>query len=204
MYEINYKNGISASDLITLQNKILFRGTETGTYPKPLSLWAYDFDTQKAKEISTIRPDTGSPYLQGNKVFTNINDKTFFITQVSSKNELWATDGTTNGTQKIYRFEESYQMDMTSDNSRIFISSNNKVFISDGTSAGTKLLKQMDGPVLEGRVFTYNSYFVFAAKNVNYSNELWMTNGSDEIFQLRDNDNDEILYIHNDLDLNLF
>lgn len=201
LHEINYKNGISASDLITLQNKILFRGTETNPYPNPLSLWAYDFGSQKVKEISTIRPKTGSPYLKGNKVFTNMNDKTFFVTEVSSKNELWSTDGTTNGTQKIYRFEESYQMDMTSNNNnnKIFISTSNKVFISDGTSAGTKLLKQMDGTVLEGRVFTYNNYFVFAAKNTNYTNELWMTNGSDETFQIKDFDTNEVLNLHNDL-----
>ena len=189
IHEINYQTGVNPQYLQKYNDQIIFW---TG------DLWGYDFTSKKSKLIKKIYPYT--PPFSSNPQFTLFKNKVYFLVEVASKTELWVTDGTEQGTQKVFGFPENYVTEITADENKIFITERNNVYISDGTSSGTKLLKQMEGQTLETKAFKFNSHFIFAAKNSNYSNELWITNSIDETTtKIKIAGTEDPLYIHTTL-----
>lgn len=197
LQEINFLDGIVATDFIKFDNKILFAGHITSEIGPSASreLWQYDLATKKSSLVKEIVPGYASPFGYSSPRFVIFNNKVYFLTYISSKNELWSTDGTADGTQKIFEFpqENNYIKDIVVNNQKIIITSGNRVFSSDGTTAGTSLLMQMTGNVSD-KTFATDNYFVFGSTNT-----LWMTNGSNETFPIIDQVNNEQLYMFNDL-----
>ena len=197
LYEINYLDGIVATDLFRYENKILFAGSkslEIGP-SNGRELWAYDLDTNKSTLIKDIVEGYASPFGYGSPRFVQFNNKVYFLANISSKTELWSTDGTTDGTQKVFEFpqENSYIKDIVVNNQKIIITSENRVFSSDGTAAGTALLMEMTESVSD-KTFSTDNYFVFGS-----SNALWMINGRTQPFQIIDEESNEQLYMFNEL-----
>ncbi len=117
--------------------------------------------------------------------------------------KLWSTDGTSAGTQNIapnliispiqYFKEFNGRLYFTS-NGRLnfpgWDSTGNEVYSTDGTTAGTKLLKDINPTLNEGSVninnagfdphFTvFNNRLYFIANDGIHGNEIWSTNGTE-------------------------
>lgn len=189
IYEINHNTGVNPQYLQKYNDQIIFWSGD---------LWSYNFTTKKSTLIKKIFPYT--PQFSSDVQFTLFQNKVYFLVDVSSKTQLWKTDGTEAGTQQVFEFPDDYVTQITADENKILITERNNVYISDGTSAGTKLLKQMEGQTLESKAFKFNSHFMYAAKNANYSNELWITNSIDESTQkIKIEGTEDPLYIHIDI-----
>ena len=200
LLEINYRNGLNASHLFHYKDKILFCGSETESESE--DLWAYDFATQQSSFIRDVVPESVYPFYSITPHFTLFKDKVYFIADNFSlqNKELWVTDGTADGTQKVYTFpmEANFISGITANDNFLLISSQNYLFVSDGTTEGTRVLKNAANEVFAD-FFVFNNYFVFAAKNINYANELWITNGNNQTFQVLDQEDNQPLYIHTEL-----
>ena len=189
IFEINHQTGSNPQYLQKYNDQLIFW---TG------DLWKYDFTTKKSTLIKKIFPYT--PQFSSNPQFTLFKNKVYFLVDISSITQLWSTDGTESGTSKIFDFPDDYVTQITADENKIFITERNNVYISDGTAAGTKLLKQMEGQTLETKAFKFESNFIFAAKNTNYSNELWITNSVDDATaKIKIEGTENPLYIHTTL-----
>lgn len=189
IYEINQNTGVNPQYLQKYNDQLLFWSGD---------LWSYNFTTKKSTLIKKIFPYT--PQFSSDVQFTLFQNKVYFLVDVSSKTQLWTTDGTETGTKQIFEFPDDYVMQITADENKILITERNNIYISDGTSAGTKLLKQMEGQTLESKAFKFNSHFMYAAKNANYSNELWITNSIDETTtKIKIAGTENPLYIHTTL-----
>lgn len=203
LYEINYQSGLDAKNLFKYNDQILFVGAQNDLLPGYWNgnheLWSYSFTSKKTTLLKELVPYASSPFAHDPQ-FLLFKGKTYFLAEISSKYELWETDGTADGTQKVFGFPDNYVMQMTSNTEKIIITGNKTVYISDGSTTGTQLLMQTEGE-LEKKPFRFQSFFVFAAKNAGYSNELWMTNGDQSgTFKIKSYDTDEQLTVHADLD----
>ena len=113
--------------------------------------------------------------------------------------ELWVSDGTTEGTQLVkdinptdrtYRYPNIPIIDnLTEFNGQLFFVANdeitgNELWVSDGTTAGTKLLKDINPEITsyegsEPSKFTeFNGQLFFVANDGTTGNELWVTDGT--------------------------
>lgn len=106
--------------------------------------------------------------------YVELNNKLYFAID----DELWTSNGTTNGTVKVIDLNEVI-LDIKVAGNSLFIttfSSGNKLYISNGTLAGTTALT---GPVFSG---VPNNFTLFNGKVffITYSgtNELWVTDGT--------------------------
>ncbi len=186
IHEINYLGGLDARNIIKHNDKLIFAGAETsGTVTNQnYELWGYDYNSKKTTLIKELRPLAATPF-SGNPYFTIFKDKVFFIADMGNNRELWSTDGTTAGTQKIFDLGNNYILNVAANNDHLLITSNYKVFVSDGTAQGSSVLKEFPNLVSEEKPFVFGSYFIFAAKNQNFSTKLWITNGADEPSEIK-------------------
>lgn len=189
IYEINHNTGVNPQYLQKYNDQIIFWSGD---------LWSYNLTTKKSTLIKKVFPYT--PPFSSDVQFTLFKNKVYFLVDVVSKTQLWTTDGTEVGTKQVFEFADDYILQITADENKILLTERNNVYISDGTTVGTKLLKQMEGQTLESKAFTFNSHFMYAAKNANYSNELWITNSTDETTEkIKIEGTEEPLYIHIDI-----
>ncbi|WP_027377110.1 T9SS type A sorting domain-containing protein [Kaistella palustris] len=203
LYEINYQSGLDARNLFKYNDQILFAGAQNDLSPGYWNgnheLWTYNFTTKKTTLLKELVPYATSPFGHDPQ-FLLFKGKSYFLAEISSKYELWETDGTPNGTKKVFGFPDNYVMQMTSNAEKIIITGNKTVYISDGSPAGTQLLMPTEGE-LEKKPFPFQNYFVFAAKNAAYKNELYLTDGSEAgTFKIKSYDTNDQLTVHVDLD----
>ncbi|MBH1960404.1 MAG: T9SS type A sorting domain-containing protein [Flavobacteriia bacterium] len=203
LYEINYQSGLDARNLFKYNDQILFAGAKNdmspGYWNMNYELWSYNFTTKKTTLLKELVPYASSPFGHDPQ-FLLFKGKTYFLAEINSKYELWETNGTRDGTRKVFGFPDNYVMQMTSNTEKIIITGNKTVYISNGSTAGTQLLMPTAGE-LEKKPFPYQSYFVFAAKNTEYKNELWMTDGGTSgTFKIKSFDTNDQLTVHVDLD----
>lgn len=162
-------------------------------------------NTYLGKELMYYNPTTNQSYVLKNintdgdsyaRNFTVVNDKMFFAAndasnQVASNTELWVTDGTTQGTNKVKEINPTGSSNPSYFNSignnLIFTAVNSTgeyLYTSDGTESGTIAFKNVNS-------FRPNSYsyikniFGFGEKafihlNSGSGDELWVTEGTNE------------------------
>lgn len=193
VFEINYQTSLNANNLFNYKDKILFTGENVNG--KHNAIWAYDKPSKKSYRIKEI--ETGWSSLSVSK-FSSLKEKVYFTIVNSPNNELWVTDATTEGTYKVFEFPEStYVYKMESFGNHILaITTGKGLYISDGTPAGTKIIQGITGEIAPG-INYYNGYIIFGAKNANFSNEMWASDGTDT-FRILDAETNGILFIHTD------
>jgi ELWxxDGT repeat protein len=150
--------------------------------------------TQMLKDLNTGISEFSSP-----KDFTPCNGKLFFQAFTDDTGlELWITDGTAAGTQMVKDINpgangcgtdliaiQDWQPLTVFQNKIYFLADDgvhgNELWVSDGTTAGTKLVKDIN-PGIESSFPIYlkvfNGSLIFQAYNPDQGVELWISDGS--------------------------
>lgn len=148
-------------------------------------LWATDGTTAGTRLVKDIFPGVASSQP---KYFTPCNGKTYFLADSITVNSLCITNGATAGTEIV---KNSYTNDfvaidnMCELNGKLIFTAKNttegfELWESDGTSAGTKILKDINPGKdhgYPGRFIPYNNKLYFNAFD-GVSEELWCTDGT--------------------------
>ena len=214
MDNYGFYSGSDASGFTEFNEQLFFSASdeETGN-----ELWISDGTTEGTQLLVDIDPGisnySGTGYGYSNSSyalgFTEFNEKLFFTADDGEiGNELWVSDGTTEGTQLLldinpgtgdYGYENgSYASDFTEFNGQLFFSASDEengreLWVSDGTAEGTQLLLDINPGVSDyGYVnssnasdFTeFNGQLFFSANDGENGNELWVSDGTAEGTQL--------------------
>jgi ELWxxDGT repeat protein len=99
--------------------------------------------------------------------------------------ELWATDGTTQGTHLVIDMAPEtaspVMMNLTAAGDKIFVVdgySNTRLWLSDGTEAGTVVLKSFDAPISKPVAMGGSIYFALQGTVQRTTTELWKSDGT--------------------------
>ena len=147
--------------------------------------------------------------------FTEFNDKLYFTANNGEiGNELWVSDGTTDGTQLLADINpggnnsSSNASRFTKFNGKLYFAANDgengrELWVSDGTTDGTQLLADINPDNNSGSnpsSFTeFNGKLYFTANDGEIGNELWVSDGTTDGTQLladinTDNDSGSYAY----------
>ena len=154
-------SGSGPSYLIEVNEQLFFFANdgENGN-----ELWVSDGTTEGTQLLLDINPGvndsiSSSPYNFSNEtVFTEVNEQLFFFANDGENgNELWVSDGTTEGTQLLLDINPgvgdsrsySFYVAFTEFNEQLFFSADDgengtELWVSDGTTEGTQLLLDID------------------------------------------------------------
>ncbi|MEM8532496.1 MAG: ELWxxDGT repeat protein [Chloroflexota bacterium] len=179
--------------MIVVDNTIFFTAQSEG---HGTELWKSDGTAAGTQMVRDINPGTASSLPA---TLTDI-DGTLFFTAIDSRTgrELWKSDGTAAGTQMVRdinpgssnAFAVSRFSLLTKIDNHIFFGATTEkegtgAWISDGTTAGTKLLKDIDSGT-SGAFYYLNpdfgelngTLFFAMSDNVDVGVELWQTDGT--------------------------
>ncbi|MBC7775819.1 MAG: PKD domain-containing protein [Phycisphaerae bacterium] len=179
-----------ASNLISLGN-IFFYVASDGTHGR--ELWKSDGTTNGTSLVKDIFPDSGNGIGDvSERAFIVFNNKLFFTAKDgTSGNEIWSTDGTEAGTQKL--------KDIASGGANVFGgflgvlngklifngfngTNGDELWSTDGTASGTVLLKDIFpgfiGSSIGSDAFIHNDRMFFKASDGVIGSELWITDGT--------------------------
>lgn len=96
--------------------------------------------------------------------------------------DLWKTDGTVNGEMQVSPIEMSPESFVSFNGQLIFAGDDEEgdqtMWISDGTEAGTKIIKDGIASSEMENVTVVNDLVIFEHSGVDYTYELWRTNGT--------------------------
>ena len=204
-------------DLTEFNGKLYFSADDGETGDE---LWVSDGTEAGTKLVKDIEPtisEYGDPYGSSPSNLIEFQDRLFFSASNSEQgNELWVTDGTTEGTQLFKDinpgtppnsfgsvFIDSSPRNFFVFDDKLFFTADNgsvgqELWVSDGTSEGTKLVKDIEPTVntsYDGEsVFPEGSYvyeftefngrLYFTADTNETGRELWVTDGTTEGTQL--------------------
>jgi ELWxxDGT repeat protein len=188
--------GSGSSGFTELNNKLYFAADDNINGPE---LWLTDGTTNGTRLVKDINPGSEG-FLDRNSAFAefvNFDNKLYFAADDGvNGEELWVSDGTTNGTQLFKDInpgsDESYIRNITQFKNNLYFSANDgingvELWVTDGTTDGTQLLKDIN-PGSYGyspRSFTeLNNKLYFAANDGVNGVELWVTDGTTDGTQL--------------------
>ena len=207
--DYNYIYSSSPSNLTEFNGKLYFTANdgENGN-----ELWVSDGTTDGTQLLVDIRPGMGNygyVYSSYASNFTEFNGKLYFTANNGENgNELWVSDGTTDGTQLLVDinpgtndYDYAYSSDasnLTEFNGKLYFTANNgengnELWVSDGTTDGTQLLVDINSGTNDyyyasgsyASNFTeFNGKLYFTANDGENGNELWVTDGTAEGTQL--------------------
>lgn len=116
--------------------------------------------------------------------FASIDNILYFVIEAAG-NDLWKTDGTSDGTVKIGDFYEISEL--TTAGEQVFFIEKTDFFSgdtylqkTDGTPGGTVSLKKLNPNLTERSLFSYNNKVVFVDQDETYGREIWISDGSIE------------------------
>ena len=201
-----YSSNDSSPENLTEFNNLLFFSANDGKNDE--ELWVTDGTTEGTRLLKDISPGSDTSYSIYYRNLPKLNDRLYFSANDGENGEeLWVTDGTTEGTRLLKdinatnddRFVPgSYPDHLTEWNDRIYFSAGDgengkELWVTDGTTEGTQLLKDIY-PI--GNI-TYNGYssfptnftelndrLYFTANDGENGIELWVTDGTTEGTQL--------------------
>ncbi|SDG54396.1 T9SS type A sorting domain-containing protein [Epilithonimonas hungarica] len=170
---------IIKSSFYNLNGKVYFFAE--GTYSK-LELWCTDLNMNNTFKVKDLNEDTYSSYV--NTLFgKTIGDKLFF----SYRNNIYVSDGTTEGTIKIPNVT-LVNNQFTSLNNKVYFFGNSALYgqelwSSDGTQNGTQIVKDLNpgsgssvGTYYD-KLYTVNGKIVFSA-GVSQTPGLYTSDGT--------------------------
>ena len=202
----DFPDGSFIFDLIEFKDQLFFTADdgETGN-----ELWVSDGTSEGTQLLKDINPGSSYDFPDGSYAanFTEFEDQLFFTANDGENgNELWVSDGTSEGTQLLkdinpgssYDFPDgSYAANFTEFEDQLFFTANdgetgNELWVSDGTSEGTQLLVDINPGSNYGNPngsyaanFTeFEDHLFFTANNGENGNELWVSDGTSEGTQL--------------------
>ena len=219
-YNYSYPQSSSASNFIEFNDQLYFTANdgENGT-----ELWVSDGTTEGTNLLKDINPSIRSssynysessysfPESSYASNFIEFNDQLYFTANDGeSGNELWVSDGTTEGTHILkdinpgfsgsynYSFPDgSYANNLTEFNDQLYFTANdgengNELWVSDGTTEGTNLLIDINPGVSGNSYYSspdnsfvenlteFNDQLYFTANDGENGNELWVSDGTTE------------------------
>lgn len=176
LQEIHYGESSSPVNLFKLNNQIIFsaiRDSDEGQ-----ELWSYNSVTQRSTLLKDIWPGhmsgiSDAPY------FNKINNKIYFIaSNNSSYNQIWETDGTVAGTQKVKDLTSSYETIAQVAGNKLFIFSNNILSVYDPVNNELTVLKTFEYTSGTMKLETFNNQLFLAANDGVSGKEIWKSDGT--------------------------
>lgn len=182
----SYKDGDEGSTPkgIVKFNGHLFFTAFTRSYGR--EIWVSTGEPNEATLLKDIMPGGGTSVgYNFNESAVVLNNKLYFIARDGLSNgEIWCTDGTREGTEKVTHSLNKNIEKLTLVGNKIYflINTNNllQVWQSDGTEAGTQIVREDIGiwntPSYQGK---YNSLFIFTFQpyGINTS-RVWRSDGT--------------------------
>ncbi|MEM8721502.1 MAG: ELWxxDGT repeat protein [Cyanobacteria bacterium P01_G01_bin.39] len=152
-------------------------------------LWVSDGTTEGTQLLVDINPKSNEYGAYGSYTagFTVFNDKLYFTADDGEHgNELWVSDGTTEGTQLLvdinpgagnYGVNSSYAAGFTEFNDKLYFNADDgqtggELWVSDGTKEGTQLLADIDP-----KVYKYSTGGSFPNDFTEFEDQLYFTTG---------------------------
>lgn len=185
--------GFEIISLNIINNKIIIFG-DNGDFDNPNDLWSLNEQYDLVK-LGNYQLKWGS---FGSRNFYAKTDNLIYFMTVNEDNEeetdLWATDGTENGIEKVMTFDSEHMIDISSywstfvlNNKLIFKTlesdgSNNGLWISDGTKSGTFDVKDIgieadNIHMIEFKGLVNDRVLISIIDNIEFNETLWSTDG---------------------------
>ncbi|MBK8110998.1 MAG: hypothetical protein IPK46_12040 [Saprospiraceae bacterium] len=155
-------------------------------------LWLTDGTEVGTRMVKDIRPGTTST--DYGKFTAHKGKLYFFANNGANGFELWTSDGTAAGTKIVKDINPSGGIISTTISSHLFSDGQflyfaavspgfgSEVWVSDGTSAGTKLLKDINTGAASSNPETFfkfnNKVYFFATSDIFDGSEMWETQGT--------------------------
>lgn len=175
------------SDFITVGNKLFFTAVTVNAFNR--ELWVTDGSSSGTFLLKDIYP--GSRYINnynGPSNFIELNNKLYFTANDSVYGlELWSTDGTISGTNRVVDIHVGLNGSAPSDlfvfNNKLFFLANNGISGNEiwaydpATNAATMIVETQTGMAGSTTLFAptvYNNAMYFMLN----SNQLWKTDGT--------------------------
>ena len=198
-------NASYPSNFIEIDGKLYFSAT---TEENGRELWISDGTTEGTRLVTDINPNvSGNGFAYGSDPdnFIEFNNKLYFTADDGENGEeLWVSDGTSEGTNLVADLRpgtsdyggyglSSYPQNLTEVDDKLYFSAfgengENNLWQSDGTSEGTNLVAELNS----GNIFfSYPSDFIefndklyFSAPDDEKGKELWVSDGTTEGTQI--------------------
>ncbi|MFC3160670.1 hypothetical protein ACFOEQ_21425 [Chryseobacterium arachidis] len=174
--EINFGESSSPANLIKLNDQIIFsaeRNMDEGR-----ELWVYNSANQRSTLLKDIWQGHNSG-MSNNPYFGKINNKIYFIaSDNSSYNQIWVTDGTVAGTQKVKDLSSNYEAIAQVAGNKFFIFSNKELSVYDPLTNNLTLLKAFEYTSGTMRLETFNNQLFLAANDGISGKEIWKSDGT--------------------------
>ncbi|MEM8676645.1 MAG: ELWxxDGT repeat protein [Cyanobacteria bacterium P01_G01_bin.67] len=197
----DYGNPFSSriSNLTKFDDKLYFTADDGANGNE---LWVSNGTTAGTQLLIDINSNLGEYGEDGSYAnsFIEFDDKLYFTADDGANgNELWVSDGTTEGTQLLidinpginnYGVNSSYAYGFTEFDDRLYFSANNginghELWVSDGTTKGTKLLVDIDPSVNNygggdsfANDFTELDDKLYFTAGEYGNREIWVTDGT--------------------------
>lgn len=202
----NMNSGFNSSNpyfIATINNKLLF-SADDGSHG--LELWITDgtvAGTQLVKDINTgtsagmlnYNCQSSGPVINDSKNYGVLNNKLIFEGFTNNGEQLWISDGTTDGTTLLKQIDPSAAFNGNINFIRNFTPAGNKLFftavtntalnkelwVTDGTTSGTFLAKDIflgDTTSNPQNLTAFNNKIFFTANDGTNGTELWSSDGT--------------------------
>lgn len=150
-------------------------------------------NAQSFQLVKNVNPSASN--LNLNCSFREMNGKVYYVftDELTGKNGIYVTDGTSAGTFKITPGNVSVDGHLIVGGNKIYFfasdgTNGKEPWVSDGTTAGTKMLKNIHTNTSDTDFGLINSTFIsadankafFVANDGTTGDELWVTNGTTE------------------------
>ena len=183
-------------NLTKFNNKLFFAANDNENGQE---LWISDGTTEGTQLVKDINPGGGFPNSSSPNNFTVFNNKLYFTaSDGENSQELWVSDGTTEGTQLVKNINPgrgSFPSYLTEFKDKLYFKANDgengfELWVSDGTTEGTQLVKDInpDGGFPNGsnpsELTEFKDKLYFSAYDSENGYELWVSDGTTEGTQL--------------------
>ncbi|PIF44192.1 putative secreted protein (Por secretion system target) [Chryseobacterium sp. 52] len=176
LHEINFGSSSDPSDLIKLNDLIIFPATRFSDEGK--ELWCFNSVTQKSSLLKDIFPGHNSG-MSGSPSFVNVNGKIYFVAQQSfSGYQIWSTDGTAAGTVKEKDLISDYSTgNLVVAGNKIFYYVQNELWSFDTVSKDLLKVKTFvySGDV---KMYSFNNELILGADDGVHGKEIWKSDGT--------------------------
>jgi ELWxxDGT repeat protein len=170
-------------------NRVLAIGSHTIFFQTNVALWETEISEVVGAAIQPIMTLPQQPNFWIPEP-TPMGSRAFFSLSDSAGTELWSTDGTTPGTQRMLDIApgllSSWPQWLTASTTRLFFSADDGVhgrelWSSDGTAEGTQMVVDLvpgPGSSLPDQLTVVDGLLLFAATDSVNGKELWVSNGT--------------------------